>query len=152
MITFIASYLLWIMFAAAVALFIIDGRKKKELALHATFSSILSWVVSEMTKALFPTTRPFLLNGEGIKTLTLHFDPSFPSVHTAVVFALATSIYLHDKKIGKYFLIAAFLVAVGRVVANVHYPIDVVFGGILGVVISKLLVRLHVFKLVAKKR
>jgi len=152
MITFIASYLLWIMFAAAAALWIIDGRKKKELSLHALFSSILSWVISEMTKTLFPRSRPFLINGEGIKTLTLHFDPSFPSVHSAVAFALAMSIYLHDKKTGRYFLFAAFLVALGRIMANVHYPVDVVFGSLLGVVVSRLLISLHLFKLVGKKR
>ena len=151
LITFIASYLLWIMFAGALVLWIIDGRKRKEQALHAVFSSIIVWVTSEMIKALFPTSRPFLLNGNGIKTATLHFDSSFPSAHTAVAFALAATIYLHDKKSGRLFVGAAVLVGLGRVLANVHFPTDVLFGAALGWAVSVLLVRLHLFNLVKTK-
>ena len=97
-ITFAASFLIWLMFAGLVVLWIIDGRMKKEQALHALFASIIAWVLTQMIKGLLPTMRPFQLNGTMPMTLTIPFDGSFPSGHTATAFALAVSVWLHNKK------------------------------------------------------
>lgn len=57
---------------------------------------------------------------------------AFPSGHATIAFALATAIFLMDKKWGTVMLALAGLVAVGRVIAGVHFPIDVLSGAILG--------------------
>ena len=148
LIIFTASFLLWIMFGGVFVLWLFDGKFKKEAALHAIFASILVWVISEMIKQLIPTTRPFLINGDTIRTLTLHLDSSFPSTHTAVAFALASTIYLHDMKKGSLYFILATLVGLGRVFANVHFPLDIFFGAILGIITSYTIGKLHLFGLV----
>lgn len=149
---FMASGLLWLLFGGLLFLWIVDGRVKRELALHAFLASLLAFVVVEMAKNVFPTLRPFHINGDGIKTLTVPNGGSFPSTHSAVAFGLSTAIWLHDKKLGVVFILGAVLVAIGRIVANVHYPIDVVGGGVFGIATALLFDRLHVFGLLKRRK
>lgn len=152
LITFMASFLLWIMFAGLILWWLIDGRIKKEQALHALFSALIVWLLVELIKNFIPTLRPYMINGEGIKTITLPVDSSFPSAHTAVAFALAVSIFLHNKKTGLVFIVAALMVAAGRILANVHYPQDILIGGLLGILVSLVVDRKHFFRLVRNYR
>lgn len=142
-ITFIASFLVWVMFLGLIILFVVDGKKKKEIALHAALSSVLAWVVSQMIKTLFPTQRPFWTNGRSLLTLTVPLGSSFPSVHSAVAFALAVTVSSHNKRLGKYFYVAAFLVASGRYLSNAHSVYDVVGGALLGVMVGLAVNKIH---------
>ena len=143
LIRFLASFLIWLMFGGLLALWIFDGRVKKEQALHAFVVTLLAWVITQMLKSLLPTTRPFLLNGEPSLTLLAHNDGSFPSSHSAVAFSLATALWLHNKRLGFFYFLAAFLVGLGRVLANVHYLLDIVVGGLLGALVAVVINRLH---------
>ncbi len=143
LITFLASFLIWIMFGGLLILWIFDGKVKREQALHAFAAVLLAWVIAQMLKNLLPTTRPFLLNGGSPLTLTVHTDNSFPSGHSAVAFSLAITIWLHNKKLGFFYLAAAFLVGIGRVFANVHYLLDIVVGGLLGSLVAVIVNKFH---------
>ena len=148
-ITFLASFLIWFMLGGLIFLWIIDGRVKREQALHAFLSGTLAWTVSMMIKSLFPSIRPFSINGTIPLTITIpSVDSSFPSTHTAVAFAVATSIYVHNKKLGLRFLILAALIAMGRVLSSAHFLQDVVFGILIGLSTSYLIKKLHTFKLI----
>lgn len=57
---------------------------------------------------------------------------SFPSGHALFFFALATAMYMHNKKAGVVLYIAAALMAVGRVATGLHYTTDVLVGAVLG--------------------
>ena len=61
---------------------------------------------------------------------------SFPSGHAAFFFALATAVYLYNKKWGVGFFVAATFISVSRVAAGVHYPSDVLAGALLGALIA----------------
>ena len=61
---------------------------------------------------------------------------SCPSTHTAWAFAAATSIYLYLKKPGIIVLIIAAIMSFSRMYLFVHFPTDVLFGVILGVIIA----------------
>lgn len=124
------------MFAGIFILWAFDGKIKKEQALHALFAGVLAWVLVAFIKSLFPTLRPFMLNGRSTAVIIPPSDGSFPSGHTATAFALAVTIWRHDKKIGIFYLISALAVGVARVLANVHYPVDILGGAILGIVTS----------------
>ena len=151
-ITFLASFLIWILFAGLIYLWVIDGRVKREVALHAFLSALIAWGAAELIKSLFPTTRPFVTDNFPPLTLTIPIDGSFPSGHTAASFALATSVWLHNKKLGLFFVIIALTIGVSRVLANVHWPLDIIGGIIVGIVISLIVERLHVFPLVKKHK
>ena len=144
-VTFVASVLIWILFIGLGVLWLIDGRIKKEQVVHALIAVFIAWLTTFLIKDFFPRNRPFVNDNMRPITLTIPKDPSFPSTHTAVAFALATTIYLHDKKVGRIFLVEALLVAVARVLADVHYPIDVTVGAFLGVFIAWSLSKIHVF-------
>ncbi|OGM05780.1 hypothetical protein A2125_01200 [Candidatus Woesebacteria bacterium GWB1_43_5] len=147
LITFLASVLIWFLFLGLLILWVIDGKIKREAVLHALFAVVLVWLLTLAVKNLFQIERPYLLNGGDVLTLTSPLDASFPSTHTAIAFALATAIYLHDKKNGLVFFWGAFLVAVGRILANVHYPFDTIAGAALGILVAWFTGKAHLFKM-----
>ncbi len=140
---FLASFLIWLMFAGLVILWFIDGKIKKEQVIHALLASFIAWTIAEIMKRIFNTPRPFDLNHLQTFTATLPTDPAFPSGHAATVFGLAVSVYLHDKRVGIIFIILAALVAWARVAANVHFPIDVIVGGLIGAIVAVVIEKIH---------
>jgi undecaprenyl-diphosphatase len=70
---------------------------------------------------------------------------SFPSGHTTAAFSLAvTSALVTQGNIASsVYLILALLVAISRVYLGVHYPSDVIVGGIIG---SSYAVLIHIIR------
>lgn len=149
---FLATFFVWFLFLGLAILWVIDGRIKKEQVVHALFACLLAWIVALLIKHFFPTVRPFALNGKEIDVLLKPAGGAFPSEHTTVAFALAVTVYMHDRKIGLYFLVSALLIGAARVLANVHYPIDIVGGAFLGTIVAVFIERIHLFKLITRKR
>lgn len=149
-VTFFATFFIWFLFFGLIILWFVDGKIKKEQVIHALYAVLITLLVIYIFKHFFPTVRPFLINNEEIRVLFAPRDGSFPSLHTATAFALATTIYLHDKKIGSVYLIAALIIGLFRVIANVHYPIDIFGGMLLGSLIALLVDRNHLFKIINK--
>ncbi|OGM87118.1 hypothetical protein A2616_01415 [Candidatus Woesebacteria bacterium RIFOXYD1_FULL_33_11] len=147
MVTFLASVLIWLMFFGLVVLWVVDGKITKETVLHAVFSCVVAWGVTELIKTFFPTLRPFQFNSALPLTLTVPGDGAFPSTHTAVGFALAVTIFKHDRKVGAVYLILAGLIGVARILAYVHYPVDIIAGAVIGTLISGLTSSKHFVRL-----
>ena len=152
LVAFMASFLIWIMFAGLLVLWLIDGRIKKEQALHAFLSALIAWVIAEMLKNLIPSVRPFKIYGNTPLTFTIPTDNSFPSSHAAATFAMAASIWLHDRRLGMVFVIGAILTCAGRVLASVHYIFDVLTGAVVGIVSAVFVAKLHLGNLIAGRR
>ena len=110
-------------------------KKDHEVLTHAIVVFVISVVVSILLKQLFNRDRPFETLGVPAKA-GLSIFQSFPSAHAAMSFAVSTTVALHRRKIGIFFLILATLVSLGRVAAGVHYPSDIAFGILVGVTIS----------------
>lgn len=151
-ITFSASYLIWFMFAGLFILWVIDGKIKKEQVLHALVSAIVAWALSEMIKSLFPTLRPFRVNGDLPLTAVTPTNSAFPSAHTAVAIALGVTIWLHDRKVGFPFLVLGIIVGVARVLGNVHYPLDILGGAFVGSVVAIVVENLHPANLLSRRK
>jgi undecaprenyl-diphosphatase len=70
-------------------------------------------------------------------------DASFPSDHASASFAIAFAVLLIDPLAGAIFLVAAVVIAVGRLFIGAHYPGDVGAGLLVGLaaalVVAKLL-------------
>ena len=65
-------------------------------------------------------------------------DPSFPSNMAAIVFAVVTVVWLSNRRLGAVLLIPGLLVCFARLVAGVHYPLDVLAGACLGILCAYL--------------
>lgn len=104
-------------------------------------------MIAQIIKALFPTLRPFELNGLTPMVFLPSSDGAFPSGHAAAAFALATSVFLHNKKVGLLYEIGAVIVGIARVLGNVHYPVDILGGAIVGIVVAFVIEKVHLKKL-----
>jgi undecaprenyl-diphosphatase len=150
LITFLASFLIWFMFFGLLILWVSDGKIRKKQVIHALLASLLAWMVAEAIKYCFPTIRPFLINGNSVKTLTIPRDGAFPSSHAAAAFALAVTIWLNDKRVGWLYLIFAGIVGIARIIANVHYLADILGGALLGITTSFVIEKVHLFSFLKK--
>ena len=61
---------------------------------------------------------------------------SFPSAHAANSFAQATLFSLIYPRLAPVLLSIAFVVSLSRVYVGVHYPLDVLFGALLGTCVA----------------
>lgn len=152
LITFFASFMIWFLFLGLGVLWVIDGKIKKEQVIHALFACGVSWIIAFLIKYFFPTTRPFLINHKEIDVLMRPTDGAFPSEHSTLAFALAVTVFLHDRKVGWVFLVTAALIGASRVLANVHYPVDILGGAFLGTIVAVIVEKIHFAKLFASRR
>lgn len=149
---FFATFFIWFLFLGLGVLWVTDGRIKKEQVIHALFATALTFIIAEAIKYLFHTQRPFISDGREVDVLFTPKDGAFPSSHTAVSFALAVTIFLHDRSIGFWFVVGAILIGIARVLANVHYPIDILGGAFVGIVIAIFVEKIHLFKLLQRRK
>ncbi len=63
-------------------------------------------------------------------------DPSFPSNSATVLFALAWGIFLFNRKAGAVLLALAAIHGFSRVYVGVHYPLDILGGAIIGLMVA----------------
>jgi undecaprenyl-diphosphatase len=60
-------------------------------------------------------------------------DPSFPSNAASFAFAMAAGVFLVNRRWGLLIGVGAVLFSLARVIAGMHYPLDVVAGAALGI-------------------
>lgn len=151
-IEFFATFFIYFLFTGLIVLWFIDGKIKKEQVFHALLACLCTAIIVFLIKHFFPTLRPYMINGRAVDVLFKPLDAAFPSGHTAQAFALAVTIFMHDRKVGWVYLAGALLIGVARVLANVHYPVDILGGAFIGTLIAVLVEKVHLFQLLQKVR
>jgi undecaprenyl-diphosphatase len=112
-------------------------------------STLFAWILVVIIKKLFINPRPFILYPD-IKTLFIYGgEDSFPSGHAAFYGALAVSIFSYHKRAGFVFAIGAVLIGLARVIAGVHFPLDILMGFVFGASVSVLVY--YFIRILAKK-
>jgi membrane-associated phospholipid phosphatase len=111
-------------------------QKKKEISI-SFITAILAWSLSRVIKILIHFPRPFT-HFEEIRPLFIESGFAFPSGHATFFMALAFSIFLFHKKAGSIFIFFAILIGLARVIAGIHFPLDILGGFVLGISIAYL--------------
>jgi membrane-associated phospholipid phosphatase len=114
--------------------------------LVGTFGAAFSGILSRLLQLTLPShLRPLHTPGlaflapAGLDPDTLNHWNSFPSDHAAVLFGLATVIYLARPKLGYLALLWALLINLTRIYLGLHFPTDIVSGAAVGVFTVSLL-------------
>jgi undecaprenyl-diphosphatase len=137
-IVFFAKYFPDVVFAAIVifVIFLRAEHRKKALLFFTALGAICvgRFVAIPFIHTLIERPRPFVT----LPALSLLQEPtlSFPSGHATIFFALATSVFLFNKKWGVFFFAAALIIAAARVMAGLHYPTDIFGGAVLGTAVG----------------
>ena len=122
--------LIWIVLSVLLLLF----PKTRKAGLASGIALLFMLVTGNMIlKPLVARLRPFAVNTAVELLIPPPTDFSFPSGHTYASFASASAIFRNSRRIGIPALILAFLIAFSRLYLYVHYPTDVLFGILLGI-------------------
>jgi undecaprenyl-diphosphatase len=115
--------------------FLARGRWRSMNARHgvvaAALASILAIEAAQVISGFWDRPRPYEAHAAHV-FVSMSPDPSFPSDHATVAFAMAVSIVLRNRRLGLVTVAMAIAVALSRVVVGVHYPSDVLAGAVLG--------------------
>lgn len=138
---FAAGPLIYILGAAALLVAVLHMRHRDRIANlwltgQAAVALGLSFVVNRVLRALAFHERPF--QTRHVNQLVQH-DPgvSFPSNHAtaALTFAFVIGLLI-SRRWGWILFVPALLVAISRVFVGVHWPSDVIWGGIVGLTMT----------------
>lgn len=132
------------MVVVTAALWLFDrpgGVPRWKLASGSAFTAAaLALVANLVIHALWDRPRPY-------ETHTIAHpwssstDASFPSDHASASLAIAFTVLAFDLPVGIVFLVAAVLIAVGRVLIGAHYPGDIGAGLVVAAAASFVVVR-----------
>ncbi len=130
---FLAVYLIY---AIPVILIVVWfwSKDSKKVALKATAAGILAWLFfCNLIGAIWYRARPFVAQANVEEVLFHRPNRSFPSDHSAFLFALAFAFWLLGyKKLGVGIFILSVVISVTRIIVGVHYPADIVAGFVIG--------------------
>jgi undecaprenyl-diphosphatase len=146
-----ASILVWLIVILIVV--ILEERKypgisKRDLKFIILFFSsfFLTLLLNDhVFKNIFHRLRPILNTKYFIlNTYSCPTDFSFPSTHAATAFAAATILIYFDKKRRWFYYSVAVLISFSRIYLGCHYFLDVIIGALIGLIISKILLKFSV--------
>jgi undecaprenyl-diphosphatase len=99
--------------------------------------ALFARLLAEVVKVLAHAARPFItFAGKVVPLVQESGFSSFPSGHATLMFALALGVYSYNRRWGIVMFAFAFLISAARIVAGVHYPLDILVGALLGLFIS----------------
>lgn len=126
--------MIWIILSAAM----LARKKTRKTGITAVVALLLSLLVNNLIlKNAVARIRPYDAVQALQPLVARPSDFSFPSGHTASSFAAAAVFFRElPRRWGVLFLILASLIAVSRLYVGVHYPTDVIFGMISGILLG----------------
>jgi len=95
-------------------------------------AAVFAWALSWAIKHAYPFPRPFIVLDNVNQLIDNSGIDSFPSGHATFFSAIATALYFYHKKIALFYALGALSIGVSRIIAGVHWPLDIVVGYILG--------------------
>ncbi len=133
LIIFGAQYLVGGVIAGTLATIFYSKELRFKLSLVLLVALPLGYVLARVLGMLYSHYQPFA--ELGFTPLVPHeVDNSFPSDHTLIAGIFASVAYLADKRFGLVMWVLALLMGLSRMIAGLHYGIDIAVGAVLAVV------------------
>ncbi len=125
--------MIWLLITAVCLIF----KKTRPVGISLACDIVFNFIAGNLIiKNIVHRVRPCQLNKTVELLTSVPFDASFPSGHTMFAFGAATIIFMYNKWYGTAAFIFAFLMGFSRVYLYVHFPTDVMFGAVFGVVFA----------------
>ena len=138
---FFASYCQYVL-GAGLILFMVARKDRLEriknlkITILAFAAAVVSRLIfAEIIKRADGRMRPFV-NHQVHQLILYDANYSFPSGHASFFFALSTVIYFYNKKAGLVCFAGSFLIGLARIFVGVHYPLDILCGMALGIIVG----------------
>ena len=133
-ISWLGNYPAWVAFGFVVALRQQSGAAS--FAIQALATAFTGLFIYKMLKERLVRERPYVTHGEIVCGTPPLDRYSFPSGHTLHAVGLAILYGAYDPAMLVVIAPFAALVAASRIVLGLHYPSDVVAGGLLGALLA----------------
>jgi undecaprenyl-diphosphatase len=118
--------------ATTLLLILFTTNQTRLTAISSAAALALSHIPVQLVKKLFPRKRPYL-QIETTKILPNPLkDHSFPSGHTTAVFSVIVPFLIQLPSLAAILIPLGLSVGISRIYLGLHYPSDVLAGGILG--------------------
>lgn len=133
----------FIWFIVALWIFMREEKRDRRFFIPIVTAAIVGWILSELIiKDFVGRLRPvYAIPSIIVSPLPTGF--SFPSTHALLAFALVVVIGQKETRWKWWFYVLAFLISFSRVYIGHHYPLDVIAGGVTGVLIGYTVVVLN---------
>ena len=132
--------MLWI----CIALICLCIKKERKLGIMLTADMLFNLIAANVIiKSIVARPRPCVLDETTQLITWIPFDYSFPSCHTLFAFGTATVIFVFHKRLGIVSFAFAMLMGFSRLYLFVHFPTDVLFGAVFGVLFAITVIRLE---------
>jgi membrane-associated phospholipid phosphatase len=139
----------WILVCGGIGILVYDPYlhlhwyERKEFLLRARYIfwtvgiGIIAWGLVALLKYLFSLPRPYttLMFDSTLISPWISSTASFPSGHALVLTALCCALMLSSKKLGILLFIASLCVFIGRIAVGIHFPLDILAGIFLGILV-----------------
>lgn len=135
-VVFFASYSQYVL-GALFFWFLYKNSVSKSEKFRIFWTVLLSGVVARLgftslIRLFYHRPRPYMLHHVN-QLITAQNGGSFPSGHAAFFFAISGALYAYDKRWGAGFFAASLLMGLSRVIAGIHYPLDILGGILVGI-------------------
>ena len=112
----------------------------KKNILYAGISAGITLFINRIIQIFYFKPRPFIVHRVRLLIPSKN-NSSFPSKHTALAFAVATSILLRERLIGSIMWLLAVLTGFSRIWVGHHYPFDIIGSAVIGSLTSMIIDR-----------
>lgn len=132
LIIFCAKYLIFILVLVVLAAWLKSSAKTRwQFAAAVILTGTAALVLSKLAGRFYFHHRPFVV--QNIRPLIPHSDDNgFPSEHTLLATTLATVVYFYRRRVGIALFVLVIVVGISRILAHLHWAIDIIGGLILG--------------------